>query len=387
MFKKILVPLLIIFPVFFLASFVSWKWLILSWWIDAKGIISEHVYLDDTDLNQTVVYYESENDLSSMQLVSPCNVSSKYVSSNAGRYYFHLKYLDKECKNANILLKKDNVALEDSMISVKFFDKADFFSTVTDYSDDKLGLIQDKLNKQAQKYKIFSKYNSDDKIDHFDFLQKNRIYKESVYQLDIVLSIMDGRERKYLIPVPGYEIPTKLTKIPNAARPYREKYTDGIHHSWDIDTPFWEKVVALDDGVIMRVVNDWDWSDFSKLRYSEDMTHEDELRNFDIYRGNQVWLKTRKGDVIFYNHLNEVYTHFEEWDIVTAGTLLGTVGVSWVPEKWYDDYHLDFSIQKNPYNSDMAWNYDIVDYMSWDWEFKWKSAEYILENQSQIFEG
>jgi hypothetical protein len=31
-----------------------------------------------------------------------------------------------------------------------------------------------------------------------------------------------------------------------------------------------------------------------------------ELKNLDVLRGKQVWLKTLKGDVVFYSHLAEV---------------------------------------------------------------------------------
>ena len=118
--------------------------------------------------------------------------------------------------------------------------------------------------------------------------------------------IISARNKKYISPVPGKSVVEKFTKIPNSGRPYRAGYTDGIHHGWDIDAPIGTDTVALDDGIIVRVVSDFSTSDFSRIVYGENLTHEQKLKNLDILRGKQVWLKTMKGEVVFYSHLDTV---------------------------------------------------------------------------------
>jgi hypothetical protein len=50
----------------------------------------------------------------------------------------------------------------------------------------------------------------------------------------------------------------------------------------------------LDDGIIVRVVSEFEFTDLNTLTKREDLTYEEELRNLDILRGKQVWLKTMK---------------------------------------------------------------------------------------------
>lgn len=49
-----------------------------------------------------------------------------------------------------------------------------------------------------------------------------------------VSNILQARAHKYISPVSGGHISENYSKIPNAARPYRAAYTDGIHHGWDV---------------------------------------------------------------------------------------------------------------------------------------------------------
>ena len=228
-----------------------------------------------------------------------------------------------------------------------------------------------------------SKLKSQNLKDKLLNLQVDRRILELEYQKSFLDEIITSRKEKYIIPVEWYKLPTKKSKIPNTWRPYRHLYTDWIHHSWDIDTPFDEEVIALDDWKIVRIVNNWEWSDFSKLKYNN-LSYENKLNNLDILRWNQLWLKTSKWDVVFYSHLNKIYD-INEWDLVKKWQKLWTIWISWVPDKNYKDYHLDFSIQKNPYLKDKVWKYTFMDYMKWDWYFKWKSLKYILDNQNSIF--
>jgi hypothetical protein len=123
-----------------------------------------------------------------------------------------------------------------------------------------------------------------------------------------------------------------------------------------------------------------------KINYSQVLTEGQKITNLDILRWNQVWIKTAKWDVVFYSHLNDVYSHIKEWVIVRKWELLGTIGVSGIPGKNYTDYHLHFTIHKNPYTIEKVGKYDYEDYMRWDWYFKGQSKSNVLKYQNEIFE-
>ncbi len=199
-------------------------------------------------------------------------------------------------------------------------------------------------------------------------------------------NLLKQRAQKYLVPVAGYNISTKHSKIPNAGRPYRASYTDGIHHGWDVGSKLWENVRALDDGMIIRVISDFEFSDLQTLNKSKNLTYQDGIKNLDILRGNQVWLKTPKWDVVFYSHLQDVSTHIQEGMMVRKGETLGTIGISWVPDKNYKDYHLHFAIHKNPYTKKANETYSYEDYMNWDWYFKGQPLSDVLKYQNEVFE-
>lgn len=157
------------------------------------------------------------------------------------------------------------------------------------------------------------------------------------------------RNLRYLVPVSGKTIPENPPYVPGSNRPYRKETTDGIHHGWDIPAPVGTPVRALADGVVVRTVSGFAWKDFEAL-VRPPKENDVRLTNLDIYRGNQVWLKTADGNVTFYSHLNDLAPGIEEGVSVAAGDLLGTVGVTGVPDKSYDNPHLHFEIQKNPYD-------------------------------------
>lgn len=96
------------------------------------------------------------------------------------------------------------------------------------------------------------------------------------------------------------------TDLPGSGRPYRKDTTDGIHHGWDLMAKVGTPVVALGDGVILRVVKGFAWRDFGSLVKSDALSSDQELSNLDVYRGNQVWLKTADGNVTFYSHLSQI---------------------------------------------------------------------------------
>ncbi|MCD5385396.1 M23 family metallopeptidase, partial [Candidatus Gracilibacteria bacterium] len=260
----------------------------------------------------------------------------------------------------------------------------DVLSNLLDMKTDRLIKFKDILQSRVNKYSKYSKYNRDIDKNNYKYLRNNRLLKEAIYNLNLINNIIEKRSEKYLVPLSGHKISRELSKIPNAGRPYRADYTDGIHRGWDVDGKFGEEILAIDDGIIIRVVSDFKFSDLDKIKRGENLSDYDKLKNLDILRGNQVWLKTMKGDVIFFSHLDEIFTNIKVGTVVRKGQPIGTIGITGIPDKNYKDFHVHFAIQVNPRTK--IGEYDIDDYLNWDWLFKGKSVEYILKNIDNIFE-
>jgi hypothetical protein len=95
--------------------------------------------------------------------------------------------------------------------------------------------------------------------------KQKRALKETQFIQSFLQNLLKQRTEKYLVPVAGYNISTKHSRIPNAGRPYRESYTDGIHHGWDVGSKLGESVRALDNGMIIRVISDFEYSDLNYI--------------------------------------------------------------------------------------------------------------------------
>ena len=93
-----------------------------------------------------------------------------------------------------------------------------------------------------------------------------------------------------------------------------------------------------------------------------------------------------KWDVVFYSHLGKISPDIREWMVIRRWQTLWTVWVSGIPDKAYNDYHLHFPIHINPFLKEKISHWNFIDYMKWDWLFKWKDTRYILDHQWDIFE-
>jgi hypothetical protein len=143
----------------------------------------------------------------------------------------------------------------------------------------------------------------------------------------------------------------------------------------------------LDDWIIVRTVNNFEFSDLKKITKWKNLTSDVLTRNLDILRWNQVWLKTMSWDIIFYSHLNEIFSNVNVWEVVKKWQPLWTIWKTGVPDANYTDYHLHFEVQRNPFNLWKNDSYDIDDYLKWNWLFKWEKHDYILANQFNYFEN
>ncbi|MDP2089992.1 MAG: M23 family metallopeptidase [Candidatus Gracilibacteria bacterium] len=347
--------------------------------------LSDNIYLDSAELNKTNILFKSGNNLSKYKIKSECKISSKITHKKGNSYMFDLKFLDNKCKNNNFVLvdEKNIIKLQ---FTINIISEYNILSVMLDLKDEQLSRFQASLNRKINSLSKFSSYDKSIEENYYIYLSNNRSLQEAIYNQGVVSNIISKRSQKYIVPVDGFKMPTNFSKMPNSPRGYRKDYTYGIHEGWDIDTRFGEQVIALDDGIIIRTISDFVFSDLNAIVKGNNLSDENLVKNLDILRGNQVWLKTMKGDVIMYSHLNELVSNIQVGEVVKKGQPLGTIGISGVPDEKYTDYHLHFEVHRNPFNLKKGESYDFDDYMRWDWLFKGKSYEYILENQLNYFE-
>lgn len=347
--------------------------------------LSENIFPDSLELRSTKVVFESPIDMSNFSLDSACDMYSKNISKQWNLYLFDIRILDNSCSARYLFLRDDSGEIL-SQVKINLKSEYRLFSSFLDYSDEKLQTFRNALDNRVLALWKYKEYSESLWMDYYAFLKQNRLLQEVVYTRNIITRILDGRKKKYAIPVVERELPTQHSKLPNSGRPYRASYTDGIHHGWDIDTEFWEQVVALDDGIIIRTVPEFEFGDLNGITRWDNLTYQQETINLDILRWKQVWLKTMKWEVVFYSHLEDVFDGIEEWVVVRRWQALGTVGITGVPDEAYNDYHLHFPVHENPYDEKKAGKYSYEDYMYWRWKFQWESFDTILKYQYDVFE-
>lgn len=342
-------------------------------------ILSKNIYPESNKLNSTVIILKSWENISDAQFYSDCNTFSKFLEKRNNYYIFTIKYFS-DCNNGKIILKdSQNTELYTDELNIT--SEYELWDKFVDYPTKNIDNVYKSLDKKLLEYAQKSMYKSG-----FSKAKATRNFDEAKFLYSVIGNILDKRSQKYKIPVEWYDLPTKLSKIPNAWRPYRAAYTDGIHHGWDVGSKLWEEVVSLDDAMVIRVVSGFRFEDLNRITYWENLSEDQKIKNLDILRWNQIWLKTAKWDVVFYSHLQDIFPGIEEWKMVRKGQKVGTIGISWVPDKDYTDYHLHFPIHKNPYNIQMVGKYDYDDYMRWPWYFQSNSLYEVLELQNQVFE-
>lgn len=358
--------------------------LVFAWWTGKIVFkLSNNIFTSNVKLNRNRLIIRSKENIEDVKIKWDCWVTGKFVNKNNNYYVFDIYVLNKKCDNKKIKVtfeKKDF-----TLTTVFNITKAyNLYSTLLDYSDKKFWKKVQFLEKSIKKLEKYRNYNENFRSDSFNFLKSNRRLLELEYMENFMSNIIEKRKNKYVVPVKWSPLPQKINKLPNAGRPYRDSYTDWIHHWWDFDANFWDNVVSLDDWIVIRVIDKFDNYDFSRIKYENNLSDMEKLKNLDILRGKQVWIKTMKWDVAFYSHLNNIFTGIEEWVVISKWQPLWTVWKTGVPDKNYSDYHLHIPIHKNPYIIEK--DYSLEDYFKWDWYFKGKTSSYILENQINIFE-
>lgn len=340
---------------------------------------TSNIFLEDNSLNKAQFIFQSWRDISNFSLVSTCDTTSKFLEKRNKYYFFSISFNGTKCEDKTVYLKNGTEILYAWKLNI--FSENLFYNRLLDLPTEKLSEIKTKIEERIKKHR--NQANTTSLGTTRTTLKRN--ISELFYTRAVVLNIIELRKQRYFLPVQGYWVPIKHSKIPNSGRPYRKAYTDGIHHGWDIGSKKWEEIIALDDAQIVRVVDGFVFEDLNAIKKWKNLTEADKIRNLDILRGNQVWLKTMKGDVVFYSHLEDIYDHIKEGAIIRKWEPVGTIWSTGVPDRNYKDFHLHFTIHKNPYNEEKAWKYDYDDYMNWPWYYKWQPASYIFKNQNNIF--
>lgn len=382
----------IVFIIIFILFF-WWSWYTLVYWAFYKNndirfidILTKKMYIDSEIWTHNQVVFSSEENLSQYQISTPCNIEQKVQKKENNLYIFDIIFKDTMCRNNHFYLKDSKwKVIVNTYFQLDIIGDYELYNYYTDLSNRDLEKILQTIKTNLPKYKIFSEV-SDDIFDTKLWKWKKLFYYFQ-HHIKTIENILAWRKNKYVVPIAGYKLPEKnLNKLPNGLRPYRAGYTNTVHEWWDIDAPLWTPVRAIDDGYIIRVIDDFIFQDLSKINKSSGLSYEQKVKNLDILRWNQVWLKTMKGDIIFYSHLDTVFSDIKVGKFVSVWDILGTVGKSWVPDKNYTDYHLHFELRKNPYNKSEAWKYSLLNYMTWDWYFKNESRAHITQYQYTIFQ-
>lgn len=369
--------------IFFWVSFVFGSNVIFEPKLGIKKI-SNNIFIWVENLNKDLLVFNSDIDLSKYSLSTWCEINSKYLWKKNNDYYFAFSYKN-NCKNPNIYLKNEDwVIIKKSLVKINIFSERKIFDYFSDTNLSLLEKFNKKLKNSINKLKIKVKSFWKEK-ENFNIIKIKRILEENIFKQKILQKIINWKKDKYRNPVVWHKMPKQLSKIPNSSRWYRENYTDWIHHGWDIYWYYWEDVVAIDDWIIVRIVDNFEFENLSNIKKWNNITNFDKIKNLDLLRWNQVWLKTTKWDIVFYSHLSKIYSNIKVWDIVSRGQKLWAIWISWVPYKNYKDYHLHFAIMKNPLNIKKIGKYEIDDYFKWDWYFKWKSLDYVLNHQDEVF--
>lgn len=343
------------------------------------------INIDSNELNNFIVWYKSDVDISVLPFYSTCNTKSEYLSKNNDIYFFKIQFLDNLCKNSTFFLKNWEQNLAQTKITTSIVKDFDIYNMLLDFDTYTLSWMHKKLTETIANT---PKNNIDFNLIDTKQISLDRKNTQIKYLDNILNTILTWRQNKYLIPVAWHTLPTRKDKLPNWPRPYRASYTDWVHEWWDIDAPEWTPVRALDDWLIIRVTNNFEFEDLNAIIYpvwNNTISDEQKMLNLDILRWNQIWIKTMKWDVMFYSHLSQVYDNVQVWTFVKAWTEIGTVWKTWVPDKEYKDFHLHFEVRQNPYTSTKVWKNTVLDYMWWNWYFKWYDREYLLQNQYNIF--
>ena len=298
-------------------------------------ILNPEITLGKDGLNSTVLVIKTGNNADYTEIKSDCTTKQSVLhmshpDQNSSARVVELTFLGAACSHSSFIIQTQNPDISTSG-SVRFTDTDVSFENLLNDTSATLLAMQnhaDILIKDANQ-KIDTLKNTTSVTAKLRLIELAYQKRHEKLQSDMIAEILSERKNtKYISPVPGKTLPTKPVLIPNAPRPYRRDTTDGIHHGWDIMSPQGTPVQALGNGIIVRIVNNFTWNNFDKIIRGDHLSLQQQAKNLDILRGNQVWLKTMDGNITFYSHLKTISDTLFIGKQVNAGEILGAVGIS-----------------------------------------------------------
>ena len=179
--------------------------------------------------------YQSNVDLTNAHITSLCDISGEFITSSKGVYFFNVDYSTApDCKNGNIVLSIGEDDYANTIHGLDLVKDIDLYSVYLDYSSEKLAEYQTELQREIKETSIYKNYDGKNILKYYGFLIGQERYKIASHKNALINSILSARQQAYISPVEGESISTIPNRVPNAGRPYRESYTDGIHHGWDV---------------------------------------------------------------------------------------------------------------------------------------------------------
>ncbi|MDD5377038.1 MAG: M23 family metallopeptidase [Candidatus Gracilibacteria bacterium] len=342
--------------------------------------LNPHIIPGDLKLGNTVLIVSAPRDQKDIHIVTKCehreSILYKEPKGEEKMVYIMQVTFPSSCETTDISIGNQENIFTDTTFPLPIESLSQIESNLINTNSTELLSVM-----RGQGIQTSTGATLAEKLQHLQILYKNI---DRALESDMAQAILQDRENTtYLSPVAGYGIPYKDNIIPGAGRPYRRDTTDGIHHGWDILAPIGTPVQALAKGKIVRIINNWTWADFNNIKRGN-LTKDDELTNLDIFRGNQVWLETMDGNVTFYSHLSKISPNIAVGSVVDAGTYLGNIGTTGVPDKHYKNTHLHFEIQQNPFREDMK-NPTYLEIMRWDYIGEHMKRSDIYAKMRKIF--
>lgn len=372
MFKKVLISIVCLFPLFIItqAKFETH----ITW-----ALMFDEVYeWSDISMSNIVVYKANKN-ISDFELKWTCKVVYKFLERKWDTYAFYFRPVNSWCLTPKIWLTEAGYLEDKSYVEYKINSRADLISKYSDYTDSDLS--SERLSNFINKNKFKVNKNDDVKT----ILYKKFKAKEAEILYDVIKYISEWRKNKYMTPVSGVSLPTQRNRVPNTWRPYRSHYTDWIHRGWDFYSNYGDNVRAIDNGVIVRIKRNFEFEDLDEIKFGHLDDHQ-KTDNLDLLRWSQVWVKTLKWEVAIYSHLSFIEDNISVWDEVKKWQTLWKIWITWIPDRYYKDYHVHLEINKNPHEREKYWKYTADDIMYWDYLLNGLTVKETMAKQYDIFE-
>ena len=122
---------------------------------------SPSVFLDSDKLNNVVLVFRSNQNLKDHILNSSCETETEYIDNYKSLYFFNVTYLDPNCSNLNLILKKDETILVDTLFTINLVNTSTLFDFLVDYPDSHLEEVNKLYARDIQKNSIFANYTGD----------------------------------------------------------------------------------------------------------------------------------------------------------------------------------------------------------------------------------